>query len=486
MTRAQLERRLRVERELARRRADRPLERMRWLPGQLAFLTCEHHRKLFRSGSQAQGKTTAGAAETCWRLQGNHPFRAVRPPPVRIWAVSGGGEQSSIVQERVWSLVDKSMVAPGFGYDTRKGAFLGKYPRLRLKNGSEVLFKSGQQDTLNLASGTVDAVWIDEPPESERVLNELVKRVLRTNGDIYATLTPVNRDVAYLRKLCVDEVWRDLHFDFRPEHLRYADTGEPIELTDGTVCDEAWLDQVRAETPAYEAPVTLDGEWEFRAEGAYFDGAWDGTRLVRHVTIEATDRVILGIDHGDRPGKQVAVLLVVDDRAEYPTVGVLDLYRDTIGLASPVDDARGILEMLDRNGVPWSRLHFAGGDRVHLPGDARQKSNRDLAAQLKKLLKLRGALKDDQLRPEIRTIKRGEGRGRGSLSVGSRWLFHAMVAGRFVVDPRAAFLLEALPRYTFVDDDTGYKDVVDAIRYGLDQYIFKWARPNWTGAYYIR
>lgn len=481
--RERLERLVSIERELARRRADNPLDHMAWLPGQHAFLLSDAKLKLLRAGRQTAGKTTAGAAETVWRMMGRHPFRQVRPPPVKGWVVCGGGEQSEIVQERIWSLVPKSEVAPGFAYDTRKGAFLGKYPRLRLKNGSEIWVKTGQQDSLNLASGTLDFVWVDEPPENQGVWSELLARILRLNGDIYLTLTPINRPVDWLHQISAkpgettrERPVEDLHFALTPENLIPVGSDRPMTLIDGTVCDQDWIDFLTSRTVEYERPVVLDGSWEFRIGGAYFDGAWDPNKLVYDALPDKTDKIVVGIDHGDRPGKQVFTLMAVSVE-DPPSVHVMDQYRDLIGTASPMDDAKGLLAMIARHRNPrtgrtlqYADLHFVGGDRVHLPGSGKQKSNRDLAAQIKKVLKV------PDLTPPVRTIKRGEGRGAGSLSIGSRWLYHAMVAGRFSVAPHLTFLVDAIPKYTLKDDDLGVKDSIDSIRYGLDQWIFSWAR----------
>ena len=212
----------------------------------------------------------------------------------------------------------------------------------------------------------------------------------------------------------------------------------------------------------------LDGEWEFRSVGAYFEGAWNALKLVSPHPPKGVVWRVLGIDHGDRPGKQCAVLMVVrvGEAGEAPLVYVLDEYADVVGTASPADDAKGILAMLARHGLKWGDLDYVMGDRVHMPGSGRQKSNKDLVAQIAKLLKL----PIDQLQPKIRTAKEGEGRGAGAPRQGSRWLYHAMVADRFLVHPRCAKVIESAPKYTL--QENAWKDIFDAIRYGLDRWIF--------------
>jgi hypothetical protein len=75
----------------------------------------------------------------------------------------------------------------------------------------------------------------------------------------------------------------------------------------------------------------------------------------------------------------------------------------------------------------------------------------------------------------IRTVKRGKGRGRGSVNAGCRYLHQAMVRpGHFFVHPRCARLLEALDRWDYSDSD--YKDPIDALRYALQRYVFRTSR----------
>ena len=177
----------------------RPLAFMRWLPAQLEFLRATEKRVLLRTGNQL-GKTTAGCAEILWRMEGRHPYKTVRKPPIFAIILCATHEQTLSIQKRLWDLVDKSLIADGCVYDAQKGGLVGKYARLRFKNGSEAIFRSGRGESLNLAGHTADYLWVDEPPTSARIYSEGQKRVLRTNGDVYLTLTPVNSDVRWLKE----------------------------------------------------------------------------------------------------------------------------------------------------------------------------------------------------------------------------------------------------------------------------------------------
>jgi hypothetical protein len=271
----------------------------------------------------------------------------------------------------------------------------------------------------------------------------------------------------------ISDNWRPL----TPAELVPVGRARPIRTEDGRPMDQAWIEALIANTPEHEIDVRVHGGWEFRSVDRYFtvfrDGGTDSHVHARYPSVEFD--LVLGIDHGSRPGKQIAVLMAVwketvvdkDGRTTtYTRVYVIDEYVDETGLATPADDARGVLNMLARYGWTWGDLKFAGGDRVHMPGSGRQKSNKDLAAQIAKLLQV----PPDALHPPIRTIKRGEGRGANSVEVRARWLFHRMAEGGFGVHPRCKRVRASLATTDLSDDDA--KDPFDGVVYGLDPYIF--------------
>lgn len=469
-----LERLVALERELARRREAAPLDYMRWLPAQLAFLRCASKRKLLRAGNQGQGKTTVGAAEAIHFALGTHPFQSTPDPPTYQWAICATEKQSRVVQKKVWDLVPKDAVLPGCYYDPKKGAFVGRYPRLLFRNGSWIEFITGGGDTTSLASATIHRVWFDEPPDSERVFNEAQKRVLRTHGWVAITMTPVNRPVDWLHERAQKGLIEDLHFDLRPEHL-VLDDGSVMRLEDGTPMDAEWIEAIIAETSDMEVPVVIHGEWEFRLAGSYFDKVWDPARMVREAP-RGTYEELLGIDFGDQPGKQIVLYIMVDEKGGakgYPHIHVEDEYVDETGRHDNEDDADEVLRMLRRNQTEWAALKSVKADRAHKAGRGDQKSASDLQQAIADRLKLRFR----SLRPQIHVAKRGKGRGGGSVRTRSRWLHGQMARGNFTVHPRCQRLLAAIPKFVpWVDDDN--KDPVDALVYGIDDYIYRQQRGS--------
>lgn len=469
---------------LVNRSANRePLKWIRWLPVQHRYMRSLSAERLLRAGNQL-GKTWGALADLYLHATGEHPHRPCSTAG-EYWIICASWSQSVAVQGKLNELMAVDWVHPDTPAFDPKNGFGAKNPTVRVRHEdgrwSIIRFKTTRQGALNLSSATIDGALFDEPPTSQRIYTEVRKRVMRRSGWVAIAMTPVNAPVAWIRELAESGGIEDIHTRMTVEALTPIGAKEPIRLKDGTLCDQAWIDAEIEKTPAHEVPVVIHGEWEMRTTGRYFDrfismqGA-PGTHVHARPP-KGKVRVCLGIDHGTKPGKQIAVLVAVAEPSTpdgYPRVYVVDEYVDRVGGALPEDDARGILDMLERHGMRWESLDHVNGDRVHLPGSGSQKSNLDLQVQIAKLLKV--STRD--IRPKIRTVKRGQGRGGGSLTTGSRWLYHCTVRdGGFGVHPRASRLIDALDNYTMADDD--YKDPVDALRYALDAYIFgNWRRSG--------
>jgi phage terminase large subunit-like protein len=475
--------------QAARTRAKRVAARrsgyLRWLPPQYAFLRDPSKRKLLRLGNQWGGKTTAGLTEVDWRCTGKHPFLDTHQPPIEAWVVCASWSQSVAIQQKFWQLCDRDELDPRTVFDPVKG-FRGKNPVVRYKNGSLVKFKTTRQGGLQLASATIHVALIDEPT-SPRVYQELQKRVSKTNGVLIMTLTPINGPVDYLRELAEAGAVQDHHYPLKPEFLIPVGSDLPLRLEDGTPMDADWCERTRAETLSMEEPVIVDGEWEVRVTGRLFT-AFDSNLNGAHVTanIPTGDlKLCVGIDHGQKDFKQVAVLVGVDISGEHPKVHILNEYVGP-GDTLPEQDARGILDMLATPwGFRWEDVTHARGDKPYDGAGKRlrviRKSNQDLEAALRKILRIgpRGVLS-----PPIRQAKTGEGGGRASIDAGCTWLHRAMLRpGHFTVHPRCTRLIEALDKWDFTDSD--FKDPVDALRYATWSYAIRGRHARATPTLYV-
>jgi hypothetical protein len=462
-----------------RRFEQRRARYLRWLPAQHEFLTTDARLKLLRLGNQFGGKTTVGLSEVNFRCTGKHPFIDVTPPPIEAWIVCASWSQSVAIQRKFWELCDKDELDPDTVFDPMRG-FRGKNPAVRYKNGSIVRFKTTNQGGLNLAGATIHFVLIDEPTE-QRIFEELKKRLLRTNGSMALTLTPINGPTDYLRELAEKGALVDIWHRLEPEQLIPIGAELPMRLPDGTPMDDAWIERIRAETLDLEEPVIVDGEWETRTQGRVF-GAFDPRpKGGRHITAVVPDvdlKVCLGVDHGQKDFKQVALLVGVDVSDPQNTrVHVLDEYVGE-GNTLPKDDAKAILAMLARWGWRWEHIDHARGDKPYDGAASRRvsirKSNKELMVAIKKQL---GLSSRDRLTPYIKQAKTGAGGGRGSIDRGCTWLHRCMLReGGFTVHPRCKRLIESMEKWDYRDND--YKDPIDALRYATWTYAIQGGGSN--------
>jgi hypothetical protein len=439
-----------------------PSRWMQWLPPQDAFHRDDSSVKLLRTGNQL-GKTTAGLTEVHWRCMGVHPHFDTQEPPIEAWVICASWSQSLAIQAKFYAIAQRYLKA-GHRFDAVNG-FHANRPAAIYENGSIVRFKTTQQGGLNLAGATIDVALFDEPPASPRIFEEVRKRLMRKQGTLLMALTPVNAPCEWLRELCEAGQVSDHHFRLEPETLIPVGDTEPLELPDGRPMDADWIDEIRRNTLPQEVPVVVDGEWEMRIEGRVFS-QFDVTQMVYDEEPDGKLEVCIGIDHGTKVGKECAVLVLVDTSGDSDRVIIWDEYIGAEN-TSTAQDARGILEMLKRNRLRWSQLDHVWGDRLYIRGTADTKSNWELTESIARIL----SVPSRSLSPQIRTVKRGRGRGAGSVNAGCRYLHQSMIhAGHFQVHPRCESVIDALQKWDYRDDDN--KDKIDALRYALQGHIF--------------
>lgn len=469
-------------RELAKREEARPLDWIRWLPPQDIFLRDSSKLKLYRAGNQSLGKTTAGLTQVIWHCLGSHPHYRVPPPPVEWWIVCESHEQSVAIQKKLWDLLPKSEVDPETEFDEVRG-FRGRLAACKFKNGSIIRIKTNNQGAMKMAGATIHGVMFDEPPLSSRMFEEIRKRVKKKAGWLILTMTPVNRDCTWIKEMAESGAIVDHHFPLRAEYLIPVGSDMPLRDIEGTVCDEEWIEQLRAETVAHEQPVTVDGEWEMRVTGRVFtEFRSSGPDSHVHTNIPKMEcRLLFGIDHGSKAtgaigSKEICFLVLVDESGhdhDLPSrVYVLDEFSPP-GSSTPEMDAKGVLDMLKRNGLEWSDIDEAKGDRVHMPGSVSQKSNKDLMKSIAKLKRVHRG----KLSPKIRTVSKRKWRGSGPVETGNKYLHRQMIRpGGFGVHPRCKRLVESLDKYDLRDNE--FKDPIDALRYALESYVYGTRGPG--------
>lgn len=156
---------------------------------QYIFHSSKKKKKLYIGGNRS-GKTTGGVVEAIWRATCTHPYRpdlnALGPTRGRVVAVDflKGVDQIILPQYKQWCR--PSMLKGG----SWENAYDNFTRILTFSNGSTIEFMSYEQK-LDKFAGT-SRHWIhfdEEPPKSIWV--ECLARLVDTNGEWWATMTPV-------------------------------------------------------------------------------------------------------------------------------------------------------------------------------------------------------------------------------------------------------------------------------------------------------
>ena len=462
-------------RQLATRAKSDPLTWVRWTPPQVALLKCTDPRVLLRTGNQF-GKTWAGLAETVFRCLGEHPYKRVQPPPIEAWIITAGWGQSLAVQAKLWDLLPKAAITSDTIFDPVRGFRGGQQPVIKFRNGSLIRVKTSRQGGLSLSGATIHFVLGDEPFSSQRVYSEIERRLTRTGGALFLTMTPVNGPVDYLKELVEAGNLTDLHYEMKPENFVPVGSVEPLKTEDGVPMDAAWIEVQEKRVLSWEAPVILHGSWEPKFTGAAFENFHRAKHVIpdllsSDVGPQGEVDLLVGIDYGEDKLRTVGLLVAIDPEGEYPKVYILGEYAPD--RPSTVDmDGKGILRMLARRGFKWSQLTAAHGDKRYTDarGKLTIKSNARMLEAMEKALKTsRG------LRPKIQGAKRGRGQ-RGAVWAGVRWINDCMIReGHFYIDASCEWTIKSLERWDG-DSRSKYKDACDSARYALKPWILPQTR----------
>ena len=445
-----------------------PMAWIDWTHAQMEFraLAGANNISLFRAGNQV-GKTHVGAALT---------IEACLRKSIEAWVVCTSWSQAVAIMQKVWDLVPKGEIAKGQLFSRRRG-FGKDNPALEFANGSIIRFRTTNQGAEALAGATVDWIWIDEPTDEE-IYRELQKRISRKGGRMIITLTPVNRDCTWLRRLVEAGAIPEVHARLDDRSLTFARTGERMRLPSGRVLDAAWIAQQEAVTPEAWRDVVLHGGWEMRVEGVFFK-PFDVARHVTNTPLPwapspvPAPRWTLGIDYSSAEREFGQCVSLCRWQTTADSTGWVDRVRiaDEVvldGSATNAELARSIMAMLARHGLRWRDVSEAWGD---LPVTT-ARSERSNLETMRHLARETGVGQLTALLPRIGSVKEGAGAGAGSRSTGCRYLYELLALGRVTIDPRCTHLIKALQVWDY-SDNHAYKDGIDSVRYSLRALIFR-------------
>lgn len=469
---------VRAREALARRKAARPLDFVRWLKPQGEVLRHTSKRLLYRGGNQIVGKTTVGAGELIWRCLGKHPRKRVHAGPIIAVVVVSTAKQGRAIQRKVRALLPDAEVDWSLTQYNVKTGFGANEPAIIFKNGSIVRFLTTEQGAVVISGDTLHYVWIDETCTPE-VYRELERRVLMTAGDILLTLTPINNPAEWVAEKVEQGLLDEVHVRLTLDALTHED-GKLRTLEDGTVLDEAWIAEQRRIVPAQWAPIILDGEWRVIGLGAFFKAFDRAVHVSDTAQLDSEQGEIrwhLGVDYAtvDRAGLVATLSQVQHHPGDKETVSKQwVIIQDCVvlpGISTIAQLVDEVVAMLARHGLRWRDVKTAYGDNpVH--GRDEFKSNLDFMRRLAHRLQVA----ENGLRPRLLNAKEGRASG-GSVDAGLRYLHDLMVCRRLIVRSRALPLIEAFESYVQGDKLQAAKDLVDSTRYSLKDYIESRSNP---------
>lgn len=420
-------------------------------------------------GANGIGKSAALAELTRRAMLCQLPWQ--RPGPQTVILAGNTWTQLGSTLRYLWDSIDRGILAKGVRYQggSMKGQRLPVYDIVDgPAKGGEL--RLGTFRAENLAGPRADVVITDEPLPRD-VYDELWPRLLGRNGRMYQSFTPTistSEDISYLWELVDDPV--------RPwaGEIQVELTLDAVTPRGGLLCVPWMSAQEIAEfeqgVSGIERDMRMGRTRHPRLDAAYFS-AW-GPHLMRSITVSTPPPgtpMGIGIDHGSRPGAQRAVLVAVSGTGIDARVWVLDEYQGD-GRTDTEEDAAGVLEMLQRHGMPLDAVDRWVGDRAHggYQGGNGAKSNQRLKAAIAQRIGLDTAGRtgwSERLPHGLRYMWTPRKYDR------SVWegcdMMHRMMVGanpRLLVSDRCVHLARDLQRWQGRTNDP-HKDGIDALRY---------------------
>lgn len=167
-------------------------------------------------GGNRTGKTECGAVEVVYMARGCHPYRKI-DKATSGWVVSLSSQvQRDVAQSKILNYINPDWIVDVVMTSGRKDNYAnGVIDYILIKNVfntvSRIGFKSCDQGREKFQGTSLDYVWFDEEPPYD-IYEECRMRVLDTNGDIFATMTPLKGmtfvyDDIYLNQYNDPNIW---------------------------------------------------------------------------------------------------------------------------------------------------------------------------------------------------------------------------------------------------------------------------------------
>ncbi len=421
------------------------------------FHRSRSQRRFVRAPNQI-GKTIASAWETWAHALGQHPHRTVPGPGSVGWFLMRDLDGLYATwSEKMHEVAPMWALAPDCGYVRGRGFMFRSRRMIVLSNGSIIEPKSGTQAPDALESGTVDWLGIDEPPKPGH-FDAALQRVAVRQAPVWMTFTPVNAELSWLRLRVEGNPAEDIPPREDWETFRPTLTVEDCTTVSGRVIRsaESIAKQIASMSPWTEAQ-RRSGEWEGQTEGRRFVDFREDHVLDDAGILRSYDRIRVGIDHGEGPGKQVVHVVGVVDGGPYV---VLAEWTST-GTATPAEVASALAGLLHDLGFSPHHVERVFGDinSAGLVGGGRRYN--DFLEEA--LARVYGS-RTSPIR--IETPKKNP----GSVEAGEAAMSFAMREGRWLVHRSCRSHLKSMRNYRG-PKDPDLKDAVDAARYAVHDLL---------------
>lgn len=424
-------------------------------PPQSKFHQDPARKRLFRAGNQI-GKTRSGAAEAWFHALGDHPYRDTPPPGNTGWVLASDLKSGwPSISKKMREIEPLGAVSPATSYDDARGYYYRGIRAIQLNNGSIIVGKGSDQNTLALASGTVDWQWVDELPKASH-WSEFRSRGAVRNAPIWVTLTPIGRPAEWLRTL----VDGDVHTKGEPQEPDWSSHVVPLTVENAPHRTVQDIEDQIASIPSWERSIRIKAGWESVTVARRVPGFTDANIFVQGEAhpLDKLTSIGIGADWGETVGNTIFVLVGYQESTE--VMYVLGEWTPTDRM-TPMAEAKGLkANLLDVWGL--SPFHVE-----HFRGDSNSAGRRGVAVTCNQLMERSMSELVNSSTPVFKC--RPPWKGAGSVRARARILSNACLEGKLLVHQDCTRVIGSLRHWMGNNDK--YKHPFDALAYISDCYV---------------
>lgn len=444
----------RNNRRLRRTKQRRPLVLFDPSPALGEFYRCRGKRQLVLAANRV-GKTRHAIAKLAMRLL--EADRKGEPIRCRVMGPKHG-VLIDTAQRYLSELLGASL-AEGCSWNPKSG-FGGK---AITRGGSWVEWCTYKQDPETLESSSLHLVLLDEPP-TPAAFDACTARLFDTDGELWVTLTAVNRPVKWLKELAEqghrDGDWALWRIPLSKEACPWYSRAQI----------EAWKKDARRRPWSYKQRI--EAAWEGTSDDRWFSGFVDSNLI--SARMDARDgwpkrgkiTLILTADHGEGPGHSHWVLLgyQVVSRGRgggKPKVYIRALAEWTNDRRMSVEsEAKAVQEMVESVGASLELVAWGVGDHnVASKSETARTLNEAFAQEFTRL-------RSPDCEPfDMRAATKGAGSVDGQVATCNQLLDSA----ELYVSELCVHVVESLRHWAGKDD--GLKHAADSLRYGVIKIV---------------